>query len=254
MFLKKMTSAAAVCAVLSVASFGVQAADSTDTELTIIGEYNPGACTPVLTGGGVIDYGKHHISFLNPTGVSNKLVQLGRKNSTLTITCTAPTLIAITSKDNRLSSVVPVNNTNYIDKAYDTLIVMNSTRNGYGLGTAPNGQKIGVASIGVDRTSGGVGAADSTGEIPVDLIMTDHWSAATPVWKASSNGAFCGLTSCTGYERGYSVAKTGELTPVAITAVNFPLLIDAAVQDNTVLGSAETIKLDGSVTISVQYL
>ncbi|ENS1852196.1 glutamate synthase operon protein GltF, partial [Escherichia coli] len=72
--------------------------------------------------------------------------------------------------------------------------------------------------------------------------------------KASSNGAFCSLTSCSAIERGYSVAKTGELTPVAITAVTFPLLIDAAVNDNTILGSDETIKLDGNVTISVQYL
>ncbi|EMZ90394.1 periplasmic domain protein [Escherichia coli 2722950] len=62
------------------------------------------------------------------------------------------------------------------------------------------------------------------------------------------------LTSCSAIERGYSVAKTGELTPVAITAVTFPLLIDAAVNDNTILGSDETIKLDGNVTISVQYL
>ena len=56
------------------------------------------------------------------------------------------------------------------------------------------------------------------------------------------NGAFCSLTSCSAIERGYSVAKTGELTPVAITAVTFPLLIDAAVNDNTILGSDETIK------------
>ncbi|MCV5655706.1 glutamate synthase operon protein GltF, partial [Escherichia coli] len=88
-----------------------------------------------------------------------------------------------------------------------------------GLGSAPNGQKIGAASIGIDRSNGGIHAADDTGEIPVDLIQTDHWSAATPTWKASSNGAFCSLTSCSAIERGYSVAKTGELTPVAITAV-----------------------------------
>ena len=31
-------------------------------------------------------------------------------------------------------------------------------------------------------------------------------------------------------------------------------MIDAAVNDNTILGSDETIKLDGNVTISVQYL
>ncbi len=59
---------AAICAALSVAAFSAMATDSTDTELTIIGEYTPGACTPVVTGGGIVDYGKHHNSALNPTG------------------------------------------------------------------------------------------------------------------------------------------------------------------------------------------
>ncbi|MCZ0544889.1 DUF1120 domain-containing protein [Escherichia coli] len=254
MFFKKNLTTAAICAALSVAAFSAMATDSTDTELTIIGEYTPGACTPVVTGSGIVDYGKHHNSALNPTGKSNKLVQLGRKNSTLNITCTAPTLIAVTSKDNRQSTIVALNDTSYIEKAYDTLVDMKGTKNAFGLGSAPNGQKIGAASIGIDRSNGGIHAADDTGEIPVDLIQTDHWSAATPTWKASSNGAFCSLTSCSAIERGYSVAKTGELTPVAITAVTFPLLIDAAVNDNTILGSDETIKLDGNVTISVQYL
>uniref|UniRef100_UPI001FCEFEDB DUF1120 domain-containing protein n=1 Tax=Escherichia coli TaxID=562 RepID=UPI001FCEFEDB len=89
MFFKKNLTTAAICAALSVAAFSAMATDSTDTELTIIGEYTPGACTPVVTGGGIVDYGKHHNSALNPTGKSNKLVQLGRKNSTLNITCTA---------------------------------------------------------------------------------------------------------------------------------------------------------------------
>lgn len=113
------------------------ATDSTDTELTIIGEYTPGACTPVVTGGGIVDYGKHHNSALNPTGKSNKLVQLDRKNSTLNITCTAPTLIAVTSKDNRQSTIVALNDTSYIEKAYDTLVDMKGTKNAFGLGSAP---------------------------------------------------------------------------------------------------------------------
>ncbi len=50
------------------------------------------------------------------------------------------------------------------------------------------------------------------------------------------------------------MAKSGDLTPVAITAVTVTLLIDAVVNDNTILGSDERIKLDGNVTISVQYL
>lgn len=79
-FQKNLTTAA-ICAALSVAAFSAMATDSTDTELTIIGEYTPGACTPVVTGGGIVDYGKHHNSALNPTGKSNKLVQLGRKTA-----------------------------------------------------------------------------------------------------------------------------------------------------------------------------
>lgn len=124
------------------AAFSAMATDSTDTELTIIGEYTHGACTPVVTGGGIVDYGKHHNSALNPTGKSNKLVQLGRKNSTLNITCTAPTLIAVTSKDNRQSTIVALNDTSYIEKAYDTLVDMKGTKNAFGLGSAPNGQKL----------------------------------------------------------------------------------------------------------------
>lgn len=133
MFFKKNLTTAAICAALSVAAFSAMATDSTDTELTIIGEYTPGACTPVVTGGGIVDYGKHHNSALNPTGKSNKLVQLGRKNSTLNITCTAPTLIAVTSKDNRQSTIVALNDTSYIEKAYDTLVDMKGTKNAFGL-------------------------------------------------------------------------------------------------------------------------
>lgn len=43
MFFKKNLTTAAICAALSVAAFSAMATDSTDTELTIIGEYTPGA-------------------------------------------------------------------------------------------------------------------------------------------------------------------------------------------------------------------
>lgn len=47
MFFKKNLTTAAIFAALSVAAFSAMATGSTDTELTIIGEYTPGACTPV---------------------------------------------------------------------------------------------------------------------------------------------------------------------------------------------------------------
>lgn len=39
MFFKKNLTTVAICAALSVAAFSAMATDSTDTELTIIGEY-----------------------------------------------------------------------------------------------------------------------------------------------------------------------------------------------------------------------
>ena len=181
MLFKKNLTTAAICAALSVAAFSAMATDSTDTELTIIGEYTPGACTPVVTGGGIVDYGKHHNSALNPTGKSNKLVQLGRKNSTLNITCTAPTLIAVTSKDNRQSTIVALNDTSYIEKAYDTLVDMKGTKNAFGLGSAPNGQKIGAASIGIDRSKEGANkqviSSQADSLIKISRIWADFFPA-----------------------------------------------------------------------------
>ena len=59
MFFKKNLTTAAICAALSVAAFSAMATDSTDTELTIIGEYTPGApqllrAAALLTMGNII--------------------------------------------------------------------------------------------------------------------------------------------------------------------------------------------------------
>ena len=254
LFIKSLTTAA-ICADLAVTSFNVMAADTTvtsDATLTVVGEFNPGACTPEFTGGGIIDYGKHPNMALNPTGVTNPLVQLGRKTTTLTIKCTAPTLFGITSFDNRLNSRIGLSSTAYIANAFGKKMNATATSNGFGLGLAPNGQKIGSFCIGIDTMAGVVTASDDTGDLNVDVIQTGDFTQTTPVWIKSDTGS---IVSTNGAKnRAYSVAKTGELTPVAITMAQFPLLIDAAVQDNTVLGTTEVIKLDGNVTLQVLYL
>ncbi|EFB2832759.1 MULTISPECIES: DUF1120 domain-containing protein [Escherichia] len=255
MLFKKSLTTAAICAALAVTSFNVMAADTTvtsDATLTVVGEFNPGACTPEFTGGGIIDYGKHPNMALNPTGVTNTLVQLGRKTTTLTIKCTAPTLFAITSFDNRLDSRLPLSGTAYVAKAFGKQMDMANTSNGFGLGLAPNGQKIGAFTIGIDTMAGAVTASDDTGDLTVDVIQTGDFTPAVPTWIKSDTGSIISTNGAK--NRAYSVAKTGELTPVAITMAQFPLLIDAAVQDNTVLGTTEVIKLDGNVTLQVLYL
>ncbi len=57
MFFKKNLTTAAICAALAVAAFSATATDSTDTELPIIGEYTPGACTQVLRAAALLTMG-----------------------------------------------------------------------------------------------------------------------------------------------------------------------------------------------------
>lgn len=255
MFFKKKLATTAIVTALSTMSLSALAADTTvtsDATLTVVGEFNPGACTPTMTGGGVIDYGKKPNLALNPTGKTNTLVQLGRKTTTLMVNCTAPTLIGITSFDNRLDSRLPLSSTVYIEKAFGKLMDLETTANGFGLGLAPNGQKIGSFVIGIDTMKGAVTATDDKGDLSVNVIQTGDFTVTTPTWFVSDTGSIVSTNGSN--NRAYSVAKEGEIVPVAVTTAQFPLLIDAAVQDNVALGTTDTINLDGNVTLQVMYL
>lgn len=253
--LKTTLAATMICTALCGTTLSAFAADTgvtSDTTMTVIGEFNPGACTPTMSGGGVIDYGKKPNLALNPTGTTNTLVQLGRKTTTLMVTCTAPTLIGITSFDNRVDSRLPLSATAYIEKAFGKQMNLTNTGNGFGLGMAPNGQKIGSYVIGIDTMAGAVTATDNNGDLAVDVIQTGDFKASPMTWMISDTGSVVSTNG--GKNRAYSVAKPGDLTPVAVTSVQFPLLIDGAVQDNVALGTSDTIKLDGNVTLQVLYL
>ncbi|VVP91594.1 Protein GltF [Pseudomonas fluorescens] len=78
----------------SVTSF---AYGSSSTDLTVTGVITPAACTPSLSGGGVVDYGKISSKDLNPdthTQFQDRTVQL-------TVSCDAPVKFAIVPVDNR---------------------------------------------------------------------------------------------------------------------------------------------------------
>ncbi|WP_333496272.1 DUF1120 domain-containing protein [Kluyvera sp. CHPC 1.251] len=245
--MKKLLIATSLSAAL-FASFNASA--GSDVTLKVIGSIVPGACVPTLPNGGTIDYGTLRNEAIAPTGVTNKLVQLGQKSMTLTVTCDNEIAVAVTSSDNRSSSNVGLNSTNsYIEDGYDNGATdVHATSNGFGLGTTTNSVNIGAYSIAFDTTAA---TADSTA---VDVITTDDVNATTVTW-AASNGAFCSLTSgCGAAARALTVAEKGSLTPKAFKVLTAPMVISAAVQDNSVLGTDDTITLDGNATISLVYL
>jgi hypothetical protein len=85
-------------AILLAGSANAFAASSVD--LTVTGTITPSACTPALSNGGTVDYGKISAKDLN----LDKPTPLGREILQLTVACDAATLFALEAKDNRLGS------------------------------------------------------------------------------------------------------------------------------------------------------
>ncbi|WP_433736992.1 DUF1120 domain-containing protein [Pseudomonas putida] len=82
-------------AMLLAGSASAFAASSVD--LTVTGVITPSACTPGLSNGGVVDYGKISAKDLN----ADKSTLLKAKTVQFMLTCDAATLAAIEAKDNR---------------------------------------------------------------------------------------------------------------------------------------------------------
>lgn len=99
-------------------------------DLSVKGLITPVACTPVLSRGGSVDYGKISAQDLNPTGRT----WLRKERVQLTVNCDAQTTMAVKATDNRRDS---------------------STSLGYyGLGLAAGGEKIGGYQLTTEHAKG----------------------------------------------------------------------------------------------------
>lgn len=92
-------------AMLLLGSANVFAASSVD--LTVKGLIVPSACTPTLSNGGAVDYGKISAKDLN----ADTPYSLPRQSVQIQVTCEAATLMALETKDNREGSAYEENDT-----------------------------------------------------------------------------------------------------------------------------------------------
>ncbi|WP_231371574.1 DUF1120 domain-containing protein, partial [Escherichia coli] len=79
-------------------AMSAQAADrvSIDVKVTL----EAAACTPILSNGGVVNFGSHSVNRLS----TQHYTQIGTRNINMTITCESATGIAITARDTRMDS------------------------------------------------------------------------------------------------------------------------------------------------------
>ncbi|MBD9457220.1 DUF1120 domain-containing protein [Pseudomonas sp. PDM05] len=208
----------ATCAWL--ASIGAAQAAST-VELTVGGLITPMACTPVLSGGGLIDFGKISQQDLNQaTGT-----RLPLKSLTLTVSCNAPGRYALRMRDNRDGSA-HVNSEIY-----------------YGLGLDSAGNKIGVYSVKFDPR-----------QTVADALPVAYGTESTTgglAWRTSNlNPIDVGSRSLLGFT---DVAGS-TAGPSAIQNLTSTLTLEAVINAKQNLELSVETPMDGSATLEVVYL
>ncbi|MDG5476142.1 MULTISPECIES: DUF1120 domain-containing protein [Citrobacter] len=221
---------------LSLALLGSAAHAADTATLKVAGRLTNAACTPTMSDAGVADYGKIYLGNLSATATN----QLGQKNITLTLSCTAATKMAWRLSENRPGTRafgIEVANADVAGASTNA-----STRTN-GLGKTAGNVKIGGWALYVDLPNlkaNGV-AAD----------MVEGNGTLTQAWKKSTTGA---VTNDAGDLIWYSVATTGSVDPLAITEAVFPLVVSAAVVDTATLAITDDTPLDGEATITLGYL
>lgn len=199
------------------------------------------ACTPVLSNGGVADFGTRYAGSLSQKSFN----QLGTRDLTLTITCESATGVAITARDTRVDSMTSgkdetgtagakfqINGAGYIGDASRL----------FGLGVTSEGKKIG--SYAVQINAGSVVAMDADAEVKVDMAgATDKsgpWSAVTMLPLPTNQDYF------------YTFVQKGTTTPQPIMTASVPLQVSATVAPD--ISSNQAVTLDGEAVITLAYL
>lgn len=207
------------CAVLALLSGAAHAASS--VELTVKGLITPMACTPVLSSGGLVDFGKISRNDLNLTNGT----RLPLKYLTLTVNCNAAGRYALRMRDNR-DGTAHVNSEIF-----------------YGLGLDSSGNKIGVYSLTFDPRQT---VAD---DLPV-AYGTESTTGGL-AWRPSNlNPIDIGSRSLLGFTN----LQGSAVGPSAIQNLTTVVKLEATINARQNLDLSVETPMDGSATLEVVYL
>lgn len=194
----------------------VMAASSVD--LSVVGKITPAACTPLLSNGGMVDHGKISAQDLHPY-LETKLPDSSLQVS---VTCDAPTLIAIKSTDNRPGTSSGNNGSTAV----------------FGLGLASDNTKIGWYVLNMAEVS-----ADDVPGTPIESANGNMWLEAS---------------GSTAWQPGFlrSIKDPGNPTPTPLAMTTFKGVLEMAttLTNKRNLPITEEIQIDGSATLDVVYL
>ncbi|MBT2372116.1 DUF1120 domain-containing protein [Pseudomonas fluorescens] len=211
------------CIILSILLLaGAQHAHAASTvDLSVKGLITPTACTPLLSSGGLIDYGKISQQDLN----QDKGTRLPVKHLQVSVACNAPSRFALRMRDNRDGSAM-VNSEIY-----------------YGLGLDNSGNRIGLYSMTFDPRQTVV---DSTA-----LIYGTESTTGGLAWRtANLNPIDIGANSYLGF----TDAEGSTAGPSAIRELISTVKVETVINAKQNLDLSTDTLLDGSATMEVVYL
>ena len=229
--MKKTVCALAVLATLSLPAL----AESIDVR--VIGTITPSACTPNLSGGGTVDYGA-----IKPETLSaDDYTVLAEKQLDFSITCDAPTKVALKAINGRIGSLA------------------GATEGAGGYGVAPvallTDDKPVSGGLGLDGESkvGGYAVAMKPHTVQADGVDVDSIRSSDQgqEWKASPAGILSGNAWDSLWN---SWSATGTKTPVAFESLTGKLAVQAYINKVSELDLTKPVPLDGLTTIELVYL
>lgn len=213
-------SALALSLITSALAFGAHAQS---VDLRVTASIVPAACTPALSGGGIVDFGVIPASTLSKTYPT----EVGSRTTSLTITCDAPAQVGFKVIDNRAASVA-----------------IGAGEKRFGLGTA-GGAKIGAYTLTLDPTQFTVDGGQGFG-LYSDTSQSS-WQSINTVRDIQDSGM--------SIQEVYSVAKSdGSDAPDAFQTMTTAIEVTAVVARGDSLPLGERIEFDGSATIELTYL
>lgn len=234
------TLSVAVCVMAALTATSMPAL-AENLDMTVVGSIVPAACTPTVSGGGVIDYGNIDPSSLSATNYT----LLAEKTLGFSIVCDAQVKVALQAVNGRPNTAAGVSNGGSNSGDGSAPISM------YGRA----GIDVGIVGLGLDGAIkiGGYGVRLLSAETRVDGLVVDTLA------KTIGGAAWARLVNADelydpDYSRLVTWGATGTITPVAFTTLSGQLGVQAYLNMTSVLNVSRPIHLDGLTTIEILYL
>ncbi|MBA1363024.1 DUF1120 domain-containing protein [Burkholderia gladioli] len=223
--IKKISSAILCYSLMQSAAMA-----GTSATLTVTGRISPPSCSISLENNGRLDFGSTSFNSLNIDGT-----QLAPKTVALNIVCEAPTRVGLAVVDSRSASKIAqadVASSRWASALGDDWI--------FGLGTTGPNDQVRIGGMMIGFQDGTVRLDEANAKV---MASTNRSS-----WSSDAKSQYLSPKSTTSWSR------SGADTPLAAKLVNGTLVVTPTIARTVSLPSADTIELDGSVTLDLVYL